>query len=189
MYLFFDTETVGLPKNYKAPVTNLKNWPRMIQIAWILCDKNGKRIETQSYIIKPENFTIPVEASNIHGISTEKALDEGQDLKTVLSEFNELVEQADYIVAHNISFDEKILGAELIRKEISSNFEQKEKLCTMKNATNYCRIPGYYGFKWPKLDELHIRLFNEDFEGAHDAYADIDATERCFWKMREKGLI
>jgi hypothetical protein len=29
MYLFFDTETTGLPKNWKAPVTDLNNWPRM----------------------------------------------------------------------------------------------------------------------------------------------------------------
>ena len=38
MYLFFDTETTGLPRNWKAPVTHLNNWPRMIQIAWIACD-------------------------------------------------------------------------------------------------------------------------------------------------------
>lgn len=189
MYLFFDTETVGLPKNYKAPVTDLKNWPRMVQIAWILCNEKGKRIETQNYIIKPENFIIPIEASNIHGISTEKANNEGRDLKTVLLEFNDLIEQSEYIIAHNISFDEKIIGSEFIRKNIFTNFEKKKKLCTMKSATNYCRIPGYYGFKWPKLEELHLRLFNESFEGAHDAYADIDATERCFWKMRAKKLI
>jgi len=30
MYLFFDTETTGLPRNWKAPVTDLDNWPRMV---------------------------------------------------------------------------------------------------------------------------------------------------------------
>jgi len=84
MYLFFDTETTGLPKNWKAPVTDLNNWPRMIQIAWILCDQNGTRIESDDFIIQPEGFTIPSDASRVHGISTEKAIREGEDLEQVL---------------------------------------------------------------------------------------------------------
>ena len=75
MYLFFDTETTGLPRNWKAPVTDLHNWPRMVQIAWILCDKTGNRIESNDFIIKPENYKIPRDASRVHGISTEKSYD------------------------------------------------------------------------------------------------------------------
>ncbi|MEI7596759.1 MAG: hypothetical protein WCK02_13495 [Bacteroidota bacterium] len=59
----------------------------------------------------------------------------------------------------------------------------------MNASTNYCRIPGPYGFKWPKLSELHVKLFGVDFEEAHNAAADINATAKCFWAMREKGLI
>ena len=77
MYLFFDTETTGLPRNWKAPVTDLNNWPRMVQIAWILCDDKGNRVESADYIIKPENFVIPQDASRVHGITTEKAINEG----------------------------------------------------------------------------------------------------------------
>jgi len=189
MYLFFDTETTGLPQNWKAPVTDLNNWPRMIQIAWILCDDKGNRIESDDFIIKPENFEIPKDASAIHGISTEKAIIEGVDLKQVLDKFVELVEKSECVVAHNISFDEKILGAELLRKEVKSTFNKKRKLCTMKSSTDYCRIPGYYGYKWPKLSELHIKLFGEDFDEAHDASVDINATEKCFWEMKKIGLI
>lgn len=189
MYLFFDTETTGLPKNWKAPVTDLQNWPRMIQIAWILCDSEGNRIEANDFIIKPENFTIPYDASKIHGISTEKAISEGEKLESVLHEFNNLVNKADFIVAHNISFDEKIVGAELLRKGIKSDFQRKRKLCTMQASTNYCRLPGPYGYKWPKLSELHIKLFGTDFEEAHNASVDINATEKCFWEMRKIGLI
>ena len=189
MYLFFDTETTGLPRNWKAPVTDLNNWPRMIQIAWILCDNKGNRIEANAYIIKPENFEIPIAASKVHGISTQKAIDEGEDLEKVLNKFNELVEQADFIVAHNISFDEKILGAELLRKKVKSSFQRKPKLCTMHASTDYCKLSGPYGYKWPKLSELHIKLFGKDFEDAHDASVDINATEKCFWEMRKIGLI
>ncbi len=35
-YVFFDTETTGLPLNWKAPVTELENWPRLIQLAYIV---------------------------------------------------------------------------------------------------------------------------------------------------------
>ena len=189
MYLFFDTETTGLPRNWKAPVTDLNNWPRMIQIAWILCDNEGNRIESDDFIIKPENFKIPIDASRVHGISTERAINEGENLEKVLITFNELVGQADYIVAHNISFDEKILGAELLRKSIRSDFEKKRKLCTMQASTSYCKLPGPYGYKWPKLSELHIKLFGEDFDEAHDASVDINATEKCFWELRKIGLI
>jgi DNA polymerase-3 subunit epsilon len=54
MYLFFDTETTGLPKNWKAPVTDLENWPRMIQIAWILCDEAGNKLDTQFILLNPK---------------------------------------------------------------------------------------------------------------------------------------
>ncbi len=189
MYLFFDTETTGLPRNWKAPVSDLNNWPRMIQIAWILCDSEGNRIQSNDYIIQPENFIIPVEAARVHGISTQKAINEGVKLIDVLTEFNNLVEQANFIVAHNISFDEKIVGAEFLRKGIRSDFDRKKKLCTMQASTNYCRLPGPYGYKWPKLSELHIKLFGVDFDEAHDASVDINATERCFWEMRKIGII
>lgn len=105
MYLFFDTETTGLPRNWKAPVTDLNNWPRMIQVAWILCDKSGYQIESNDFIIKPENFKIPQDASRLHGISTEKAIYEGEKLVVVLNKFNEAVKRSDFIVAHNIKFD------------------------------------------------------------------------------------
>jgi len=189
MYLFFDTETTGLPRNWKAPLTDFDNWPRMVQIAWIFCDNSGKRIDTRTYIIKPENYTIPLDASRVHGITTERALIEGRDLKTVLQEFNGFVDQSSFIVAHNISFDEKIVGAEFLRKSINSDFNRKRKLCTMLASTNYCRIPGNYGYKWPTLSELHTKLFGTDFAGAHDAFVDIAATEKCFWEMKRLNLL
>ena len=189
MYLFFDTETTGLSKNWKAPVSAIDNWPRLVQIAWIVCDEEGAVLEEKDFIIKPENFTIPAEASNVHRITTERASAEGKDLEQVLILFSDQVHKADCIVAHNINFDEKIVGAEFIRKNISSTFYEKPHICTMQKSTDYCKIPGPYGYKWPKLSELHVALFGKDFEEAHDASADIQATKNCFWKMKELGLV
>lgn len=189
MYLFFDTETTGLPKNWKAPVTDLNNWPRMIQLAWHLYDLNGNKISEHDYIIKPQGFIIPVEASNIHRITTERALEEGKELTDVLTAFANDLKQATTIVAHNISFDEKIVGAEFLRLGMPNAVASKPKLCTMEKSTNYCKIPGPYGYKWPKLSELHIKLFNTNFEEAHNAAVDISATARCFWEMRRLNLL
>ena len=41
----------------------------------------------------------------------------------------------------------------------------------------------------PKLLEDEFRQIGVDFDGAHDASADIHATAKCFWEMRKKRLI
>lgn len=189
MYLFFDTETTGLPRNYNAPVTDSNNWPRMVQIAWQVYNDDGTFIESNDFIIKPEGYKIPQEAAKIHGITTERAMAEGHDLFEVLQKFNYQFDESKVIIAHNISFDEKIVGAEFHRKSIKNQLNNKFKICTMKSTADFCKIPGNYGYKWPKLTELHKTLFGTHFQEAHNAAADIQATVKCFWKLKEKGLL
>lgn len=122
MYLFFDTETTGLPKSWKAPVTDLNNWPRMIQLAFL-------------------------------------------------------------------PFDEKIVGAEFLRHEMQNVIQGKRKICTMEKTTNFCKIMEPHGYKWPKLSELHYKLFGQKFEDVHDAASDIAATVQCFWELKRRKLI
>ena len=188
-YLLFDTETTGLPKNWKAPVTDVANWPRMVQIAWLMFDENGKRIDQQDYIVKPEGYTIPDDAAEVHGITTEIAMKEGKDLTEVLQKFAEAIAATDYIVAHNISFDEKIIGAEFVRKKFRTKWFSKKQICTMEESTDFCKIPGNYGYKWSNLTELHTKLFGSGFEEAHNAVADISATAKCFWELKRLGVI
>jgi hypothetical protein len=42
---------------------------------------------------------------------------------------------------------------------------------------------------WPRLQELYVKLFGHEFDDAHNAMSDIDATEQCFRELRKKGLI
>ena len=189
MYLFFDTETTGLPKNWKAPVTDLNNWPRLVQLAYLYYDNNGNKISGGDFIVKPEGFTIPAEASRVHGISTERALREGESITSVLQHFNSLIEQASYLVAHNISFDEKIVGSEFLRNGMQNSIPSKNKICTMERTTRFCAINGPYGYKWPKLSELHYKLFGTGFEEAHDASVDVTVTAKCFWELKRLGKI
>jgi len=189
MYLFFDTETTGLPKNWKAPVTDLNNWPRLVQLAYLLYDKHGNKIGSGDFIIKPNGFIIPSDAAKVHGITTEKAINEGVVLLPVLQQFSTLVSETEFLVAHNMAFDEKIIGSELLRNGLPNVIDKKKKICTMQSTTNFCAIPGPYGNKWPKLSELHYKLFREGFEEAHNAAADINATAKCFWELKRLGKI
>jgi DNA polymerase-3 subunit epsilon len=189
MILFFDTETTGLPKNWKAPVTDLDNWPRLVQLAYLVYDYDGNLIHSCNQIIRPEGFTIPLESSNVHGITTEIAYQRGSYISDVLELFQIHLTRAKLLVAHNMAFDEKIIGSELLRKGLPNVIEQKDKICTMLETIELCKIQGPYGYKWPKLEELHRHLFNVDFEGAHDAMADIEATAKCFWELLSKNKI
>lgn len=189
MYLFFDTETTGLPLRWNAPVTDIANWPRMVQLGWVACDDHGKVLASRNAIIKPEGYTIPLEVSRLHGITTQIALRDGVPLQGVLDEFAEKIDEAGALIGHNISFDECIVGAEFERLHMMTSLFLKPKYCTMKSSTEYCKLPGKKGYKSPKLSELHQVLFGEGFENAHNAMADVEATARCFWKMRELRLI
>lgn len=186
--LFFDTETTGLPKNWKAPVHQLDNWPRLVQIAWQVYSSNGDLLEEHDYVIKPDGFIISSEASAVHKITTEKALETGLDLLTILKVFSSSVKSCGLMVAHNYSYDYNIMGSELLRNGLENSLKDKENICTMKASTEFCKIPGPYGYKWPKLEELYDILFRESFN-AHNALDDIKATARCFWALRDKKII
>jgi len=189
MYLIFDTETTGIPRYYDAPLSDSENWPHLVQIAWHQYDNSEGEIANCSYIIKPEGFIIPDDAIMVHGISNERAKKEGFPLRDVLTEFSKAVNQSEVLVAHNMDFDEKIVRAEFFRENISDNVFKIRKICTMKSSTEFCGLLGPYGYKWPKLPELHYRLFDADFEEAHDASIDVIACAKCFFELKKLGII
>src|SRR5690554_3408769 len=112
MYIIFDTETTGLPRDWNAPVTDTDNWPRCVQIAWQIHDDMGRLVEAKDYLVKPDGFDIPFDAERIHGISTELAEQQGIPIQEVLEDFNRALGQAKFVVGQNIGFDLNIMGAE-----------------------------------------------------------------------------
>ena len=164
MYLIFDTETTGIPHNKSAPISDLDNWPRVVQLAWQLHDAKGKLISRQNLIIQPDGFDIPYKAEQIHGISTKRALAEGHPLKSVLELFMTDVAQTQVLVGHNIEFDISILGAELIRQQFDvEELLKRDKVDTGIVSTEFCNISGGPGgrMKMPRLTELHEKLFGK----------------------------
>ncbi|WP_204344159.1 DNA polymerase III subunit alpha [Psychroserpens algicola] len=190
MYLIFDTETTGLPKRWDAPITDVDNWPRCIQIAWQLHDAMGHCIDHQDYLVQPEGFNIPYDAEKIHGISTELAQEQGVPLQEVLEKFNDALSKTKFVVGQNVTFDLNIMGAEFVREDIANQLQELQVLDTCTEHTaELCQIPGGRGgkFKLPTLTELHQHLFNIPFAEAHNATADVEATTRCFFELVRLG--
>jgi len=188
MKIIFDTETTGLPKNYNAPASDLNNWPRICQLSWIVIEDSydGKNhIEVGDFIIKPDGWVIPEEVSKIHGITQKMAEETGVPIKDALRAFIEAVRKVNTIIAHNISFDDKVVGAEIFRMSGNAEYWEslkagKKMICTMKSSINFCALPN---LKWPKLVELHQELFGTEFEGAHNALFDVLACAKCYQEL------
>jgi len=191
MYLIFDTETTGLPKDWKQPFTNTENWPRLVQLAWQLHDETGKLLAQENYIIKPDGFEIPYAVSKVHGITTERANQDGVDIKVALEAFHSDLKKSKYNVGHNIEFDVNVTGCEFFRLgDLEPLVTTLDAIDTKDVSTEWCALPGGRGgkFKWPTLTELHTKLFGKGFGDAHDAAYDVDATARCFFGLISQNV-
>lgn len=189
MYLIFDTETTGLPRDFNAPITDTDNWPRCVQIAWQLHDEMGNLIEQKDFLIKPDGYDIPFQSEQIHGISTKLAETKGVDAKEVWKQFAEVLSRSKFVVGQNIMFDVNVMGCELYRYGVDSSLTDLPILDTCTETTaELCQIPGGRGgkFKLPTLTELHEHLFGVPFAEAHNATADVEATTRCFLELIRK---
>tara|TARA_Y100000992_G_C21274277_1_gene498955 strand:+ start:2479 stop:3123 length:645 start_codon:yes stop_codon:yes gene_type:complete len=181
--LIFDTETSGL-----FPRDGIGDNPYMIQLACIMYDTYEKKIiNTINSIIKI-NFEISEEVSKLTGITNDKIRDNGKDINDILDNFNNLLNDCDILVAHNMEFDLKVMKTEMDRNNKKLNYSEDairvRTYCTMKKSIHLCKIQkensfGKY-YKWPKLEELHKWLFNQDVRNLHDAYNDVLVCLRCY---------
>lgn len=199
--LLYDCETTGKPKDYKAPVTDVDNWPRVIQLAWQLVDKWGDEVISKgNYFIKPDGWEIPNGPDDHfwrdHGLTMEKCEAEGVAIRHVLDHFLSDLQDAGAIVSHNMQFDYGCVGAEMVRAGLKSN-NRPEKICTMESTVNYCqlkynpkqrRYPGQ-NYKYPKLLELLEFLFPGTKEQTHQAPDDVEWLKLCFFELVRRHVI
>jgi DNA polymerase III epsilon subunit-like protein len=207
-YLFFDVETTGLPRDWKAPPGTGDNWPRIVELAWLLSSGPDDPGQCSSRIVRlPKGATISPEAGAAHGISCWQTQAEGSLLSTVLTDLLFAVQNSEAIVAHNVAFDSPVIESEILRTRavVPANVLQANscleagllvwrtwpRICTMQAGTPICLIPGgERGYKWPKLPELYEHLFGCAPEGRlHRAMADVRVTAECFWEMRARGAV
>ncbi len=188
-YLFFDTETTGLPF---GPTSDYKSWPRLIQIAWLLINEDEDIKSKNSYIIKPDGFGIPKRVLKIHGITKKRAIEEGVDLDYALHRFLSDSNFAEVLVAHNIAYDYGVVRGELLRKKIPDFLKDHSKFCTMtsKPVLDYCKsFRGNGSRQCPSLSELYLLLFGKKLDNAHDALTDAEACANCFFELKKLGFV
>lgn len=181
--LFFDTETTG-KANFKLPADH-PSQPRMVQLAAILTNAEGRKVASLACMIKPDAWIIPPEAEAIHGISTEHATLYGLPLVEALTIFDTMIRRASLLVAHNIDFDSLIVESE------SSHLARGKLLhlpsfCTMRASTEIVGIPSPYyrgQFKWPTLGEAYKHFIGRDLVDAHDAMSDASACAEIYFAM------
>lgn len=187
LYDFLDTETTGIP-DFKARSHDPKQ-PRVISIAQILADHNGNVLSKKKVFIKPDGWT--VSQFNIdHGITQEMCEDLGVPIKDIYEEIEETAKTIDNFVAHNSTFDSRMMKIEAVRLGREETFPNPW-LCTMRQATPIVKCPptfnmqkaGFNGYKAPSLQEAYKHFFGREFDGAHDAGADIQATMEIFFAM------
>ena len=193
--LIFDTETTGLPPDRHTPLIATARWPHIVQLSYMLYDTDTHQIIkiVDTLVQLSPNICIPEVCTKIHGITHKMCDDKGKDIKDILLEFNNALIEADRLIGHNIKFDKNILTVEYIRNRLINNFLDNNvpipEFCTMLNSIELCSLyrtnnSGMQYKKYPKLVELHEKLFNETPNGLHNAMADVIVCLRCYYKMQ-----
>ena len=205
--LVFDTETTGLPQTKILNPDTLHQWPTIVQFSYIIYDVSlNDIVESKDYVIKvPEIILISEESSKIHGITNEISSKKGILVDEVLNEFFYYLRDVDWIIGHNVSFDINMIKVELLRiiynKKLTTQqlkmykydlhfiTNYKNICCTLQDSIQFCNIQAIDKFgrpylKYPKLVELHQKLFDSSPSNLHNSFNDILVTLRCFMKLK-----
>lgn len=194
MALFIDTETNGLPNmkdmrwgKYPDFYDSTKyNTARIVQLSFIVTDKQYNNLDLQDYIIKREGFDI--NNGEFHSITNEISDRDGVDFNEAFLAFYESLKKTDHIIAHNIEFDISVIKSELYRRNlfhIIEEIDKKKLLCTMRHTKNIIKIINKFGkYKYPSLKELYRYCFNKEIENAHNSKYDVinlyDAIKKLY---------
>jgi len=188
--LFFDLETTGLPEKISFfkyyPYRDLSKYKksRIVQFSWIITDHDYQNKREYDHIIRPTDFKIPLDSTNIHGITHDHAILNGHHLEHVVDDFVRDLLSVDQIIGHNVNFDLAILRNELYRinrKDVIRLTYQKTIYCTMYNAQKQGLSKRY-----PKLITLYNDLTGKELEGAHNSLNDVRATIEVHKAMHEQ---
>ena len=191
--IFFDIETNGLIKKRGRGENHLDaDYPNIVELSWAIYDERQNLDTKITFIVKPDGkFTIPKDAENVHGISTQQAESEGIEIKSALIAFITAADKCQILSAHNISFDLPIIKTECSRNGIDcTSLGAKKQICTMKSSISLCKIRGATGgYKFPKLEELYKYLFAKDVTQIHRAEDDVRILALCFFELLKRNII
>lgn len=185
--LFVDTETSGLPKDWHAPYDMPGNWPYIVQLAWVVYNRQGQELKRENHFIRPTDYEVSSKSREIHGISDEFLRREGHSRAAVMRTLlDDLQQYRPLVISHFMQLDYHMLSLGFQRAGLPNLLKQLPVFCTML-TTNRFTLP--VGQKYLRLSELYKRLFQEPQQDEHDALSDALATARCFFVMYERGDI
>jgi DNA polymerase III epsilon subunit-like protein len=174
--IFIDTETTWLS------VTD-----QILQFAAIYGIFDWKKFHEETRINQYINITTKINffAQRVHWIS-KSMVAQYWYIDSYIDTFLEHIYKSDYIVGHNISFDIRMLKQDCERIGKQCDRDSMKTFCTMKDTSH---LTGLTCKKRPKLWLLYTHLFNKEFENAHDAMSDIQATKDCFIELSKRGKL
>ena len=191
--LFFDTETTGIPDRAHKWDVDFMEYPHVVQMAWI----HGCKVE--NHIIRPDGWEIPQETVDVHGITTEYALEHGEPFASVVDMFIQDCHDAGLICGHNIHFDTGIVKANILRElgreyydanDVETALYKGKRIDTVRPTMKWVDARMANGrLKFPKLSELYSRCFPGETFPAHDAIEDVKAVARCLPVILDLGLV
>lgn len=193
--LVFDTETTGKAdmKKKDFAVHGVSAQPHLVQIGAVLF-KGRRPLGHFSAVLIPKEARdgarvgIPAEASGVHQIFEADIDAVGMEPKIALAAFNQMLRNADRLVAHNMDFDELVTRAAYSRVAAPQDLLLNiPKVCTMRSSENILKLPGKYGYKFPSLNEAHEHFCGTPVEGAHDAMNDLLACADVLWALEDGG--
>jgi DNA polymerase-3 subunit epsilon len=200
--LFYDTETSGLPL-WNQPSED-PGQPHIVQLAAKLIDLDSKAVlGFMDTIIKPDGWIIPDEVAAVHGITTERAMDEGIPEAEAVEQF--LALWGNHLrIAHNEQFDARILRIALMRFMADRTDEASGLLlpdhwkagraeCTARMATKPCALPPTekmraarrFHNKTPNLSEAYKFFTGQELQNAHSAMADVDGCIAVYFGAKD----
>jgi DNA polymerase-3 subunit epsilon len=201
--LIYDTETTGLP-NFNLPSSD-PSQPHITQIAAQLCEEEtGEVLGGMDFMIRPDGYVIPPELEVLTGITTERALKYGIGAREALVMFMDFWALCDMRVAHNESFDARILRIALMRHTINDpttpdKWKEGGAFCTLNSSKAIINLPPTpkmlaakrKGPKNPNLGEAYQFFAGEPLKGAHNAAVDIMACKAVYYgiKNHNKGAL
>jgi DNA polymerase III epsilon subunit-like protein len=186
----FDTETTDLITDWKKPSEG-PDQPHIVSLTGLLVDDQTREIvDSVNVLVKPLNWEISEGAFATHGITRERAMDEGILEEEALEMFTSLNMRATLRIAHNTTFDNRIVRIAQKRYWPEEDPIFAELMRSWKEDKNlyYCTMMQYtkkFGGKWPKLTEAYERLIGRPMEDAHSSLGDAKACMEVYFKLIE----
>lgn len=184
-FVCFDTETSGLSAADCA-----------IQVAIGFFDTDGRPLGFYDRLWKlPKGVCVSGASYRIHKISNKRLESEGQEaapeIRKVLKILRTMRKRGKLIVAHNASFDCRMLAQTAKHHGVDEwDVERGDVLCTMHAAKEHCGLTSSKTgrLKAPSNVELYKYLTGTTPTGIlHDALTDVRVTARSYVEGKKLG--